>query len=65
MNYVTNILGVLLIIAASYTSVIKDVSWMDAQFGIYAGIGLIYTKNSSLISSLKEIVKKGEVVNKG
>lgn len=58
MNKITNVLGAIVILAAVYTVVIKDVTWTEAQFGIYAGIGLVYTKNSKLVSEIKDAIKK-------
>ena len=56
MNYVTNILGTLLIIAAGVSVFYLDkIDWMDASFGIASGVGLIYTKNSHLLDKLKEL----------
>lgn len=59
MNKITNILGVLLIIAASYSVFALDkVTWFDAMWGIVSGISLIYTKNSSFSSNVLSAIKK-------
>lgn len=58
MNRVTNLLGSLLIIAAAYSVFeLEKVSWWDASAGISMGIGLIYTKNSSLSDKIFNLIK--------
>lgn len=59
MNKITNILGIIIIVAASYSVFTSDkIDWMDASFGIAAGAGLIYVKNNSLVDAIK---KNGKV----
>lgn len=53
LNKLTNIIGILVILAASLSVfLVEKVNWMDASFGIAAGAGLIYVKNNTLVDKI-------------
>jgi len=65
VNKITTVLGVLLIAAASYSVFRLDkVMWLDASFGIGMGVGLIYTKNSSLSRNLFDLINNKKDTSK-
>lgn len=56
MRKVTNLLGVIVILAAVVSVfILPDTGWIDASFGIASGVGLIYTKSSHLFNKIRRL----------
>lgn len=61
MNKLTNLLGILIIIAAPVSIFLLDkVTWWDSLAGILAGCMLIYVKSASFTELFREYLKKGK-----